>query len=56
MAQQLSGTPVLVLKEGSERARGKDAQSRNILAASAEEQPPAGGGYPGMYPGMEGGY
>ncbi|MEA2074354.1 MAG: thermosome subunit alpha [Euryarchaeota archaeon] len=33
MAQQLGGTPVLVLKEGSERTRGKDAQSRNILAA-----------------------
>jgi len=35
MAQQLGGTPVLVLKEGSERTRGKDAQSRNILAAKA---------------------
>ncbi|MBE0516548.1 MAG: TCP-1/cpn60 chaperonin family protein [Methanophagales archaeon] len=33
MAQQLGGTPVLVLKEGSERTRGRDAQSRNILAA-----------------------
>ncbi|MEA2032623.1 MAG: thermosome subunit alpha [Euryarchaeota archaeon] len=33
MAQQLGGTPLLVLKEGSERTRGKDAQSRNILAA-----------------------
>ena len=33
MAQQLGGTPVLVMKEGSERTRGKDAQSRNILAA-----------------------
>ncbi|MGC9444310.1 MAG: thermosome subunit alpha [Candidatus Methanospirareceae archaeon] len=33
MAQQLGGTPVLVLKEGSERTQGKDAQSRNILAA-----------------------
>ncbi|MCW3129664.1 MAG: thermosome subunit alpha [Methanophagales archaeon] len=30
---QLGGTPVLILKEGSERTRGKDAQSRNILAA-----------------------
>ncbi|MHC1611164.1 MAG: thermosome subunit alpha [Candidatus Methanospirareceae archaeon] len=30
---QLGGTPILVLKEGSERTRGKDAQSRNILAA-----------------------
>ncbi|MBN1762016.1 MAG: TCP-1/cpn60 chaperonin family protein [Methanomicrobia archaeon] len=33
MAQQVGGTPVLVLKEGSERTQGKDAQSRNILAA-----------------------
>ncbi|MEA2075695.1 MAG: thermosome subunit alpha [Euryarchaeota archaeon] len=30
---QLGGTPILVLREGSERTRGKDAQSRNILAA-----------------------
>ena len=30
---QLGGTPVLILREGSERTRGKDAQSRNILAA-----------------------
>ena len=35
MAQQLGGTPVVVLKEGSERTRGKDAQSRNILAAKS---------------------
>ncbi|HDS45246.1 MAG TPA: thermosome subunit [Methanomicrobia archaeon] len=33
MAQQLGGTPILVLKEGSERTQGRDAQSRNILAA-----------------------
>ncbi|MHA1300200.1 MAG: thermosome subunit beta [Candidatus Helarchaeota archaeon] len=30
---QLSGTPVLILKEGSERTRGNDAQSTNIMAA-----------------------
>jgi thermosome len=30
---QLGGTPVLILKEGSERTKGRDAQSRNILAA-----------------------
>jgi len=30
---QLGGTPVLILREGSERTRGRDAQSRNILAA-----------------------
>jgi chaperonin GroEL (HSP60 family) len=30
---QLGGTPILILKEGSERTRGRDAQSRNILAA-----------------------
>lgn len=29
---QLGGTPVLILREGSERTRGRDAQSRNILA------------------------
>jgi len=33
MGGQLGGTPILILKEGSERTRGKDAQSRNILAA-----------------------
>jgi len=33
MAAQLGGTPVLILKEGSERKRGRDAQSNNILAA-----------------------
>ncbi len=32
MAGQLGGTPVLLLKEGTERTRGKDAQSNNILA------------------------
>ena len=30
---QLGGTPVLILREGSERTRGRDAQSRNIMAA-----------------------
>lgn len=30
---QLSGTPVLILKEGTERSRGKDAQKNNISAA-----------------------
>ena len=30
---QLGGTPVLILREGGERTRGRDAQSRNILAA-----------------------
>jgi len=33
MAAQLSGQPVLILKEGVERRRGRDAQSTNILAA-----------------------
>jgi hypothetical protein len=28
----------------------------DVIAASAEEQPPAGGGYPGMYPEMGGEY
>jgi len=33
MAAQLGGTPVLILKEGSERTRGRDAQKNNIMAA-----------------------
>lgn len=32
---QLSGVPILILKEGSERRRGRDAQSNNISAAIA---------------------
>lgn len=35
MAGQLGGIPVLVLKGGSERTKGRDAQSRNINAAKA---------------------
>ena len=35
MAGQLGGIPVLVLREGSERTRGKEAQSTNINAAKA---------------------
>lgn len=35
MAGQLGGTPILVLREGSERASGRDAQSANINAAKA---------------------
>ncbi len=30
---QLSGTPVLILREGSERSQGRNAQSSNIMAA-----------------------
>jgi thermosome len=33
MSSQLSGQPILILKEGAERRRGKDAQSTNIMAA-----------------------
>ena len=33
--QQLSGTPILILKEGSERTAGRDAQRSNIAAAKA---------------------
>lgn len=33
MSAQLSGQPILILKEGGERKRGRDAQSTNILAA-----------------------
>ncbi len=32
---QLSGVPILILKEGSERKQGKDAQRNNIAAAKA---------------------
>src|SRR5512136_2719157 len=35
MAGQLGGTPVLILKEGSERTAGRDAQRSNIAAAKA---------------------
>ena len=31
----LSGVPIIILKEGSKRDTGKDAQRRNILAAKA---------------------
>ncbi|MCL6579808.1 MAG: thermosome subunit, partial [Candidatus Bathyarchaeota archaeon] len=31
--QQLTGTPVLILREGSSRSRGREAQHANILAA-----------------------
>ncbi|MBI4362408.1 MAG: thermosome subunit, partial [Euryarchaeota archaeon] len=35
MGGQLSGQPIFILKEGSERTRGREAQGRNILAAKA---------------------
>ena len=35
MAGQLGGVPILVLREGGERASGRDAQSANINAAKA---------------------
>ncbi|MDM7934996.1 MAG: thermosome subunit beta, partial [Methanothrix sp.] len=35
MAGQLGGTPILILKEGSQRTAGRDAQRSNILAAKA---------------------
>jgi hypothetical protein len=31
----LTGTPVIILKEGSKRETGKDAQKKNIMAARA---------------------
>ena len=31
----LSGVPIIILKEGSKRESGKDAQRKNILAAKA---------------------
>ncbi len=33
MTGQLSGQPILILKEGSQRTRGREAQSMNIMAA-----------------------
>ena len=30
---QLAGTPVLILKEGSKREKGREAQHANIMAA-----------------------
>ncbi|VVB62651.1 Thermosome subunit alpha [uncultured archaeon] len=35
MAGQLGGTPVLILKEGSQRTAGREAQRSNIMAAKA---------------------
>src|SRR5512136_2897731 len=35
MAGQLAGTPVLILREGSQRTSGKEAQRGNIMAAKA---------------------
>lgn len=35
MAGQLGGIPILVLKAGSERTKGRDAQIANINAAKA---------------------
>jgi thermosome len=33
MAAELAGTPVLILREGASRSRGRDAQHANIMAA-----------------------
>ena len=35
MAGQFSGTPIYILREGSERTAGRDAQRSNIMAAKA---------------------
>ncbi len=35
MAGQLGGQPIFILREGSERTRGRDAQNTNIMAAKA---------------------
>ena len=35
MAANLGGQPIFILKEGSQRTRGRDAQSGNIAAAKA---------------------
>ncbi|UCE44059.1 MAG: thermosome subunit, partial [Candidatus Bathyarchaeota archaeon] len=33
MSTELAGTPVLILREGASRSRGRDAQHANIMAA-----------------------
>ncbi|KCZ73705.1 thermosome subunit [Candidatus Methanoperedens nitroreducens] len=35
MAAQLGGQPIIILKEGTERIRGREARSNNIIAAKA---------------------
>src|SRR3974390_278658 len=35
MAGQFSGTPIYILREGSQRTAGRDAQRSNIMAAKA---------------------
>jgi len=35
LSQQLTGQPIFILKEGSSRTRGRDAQGNNIAAAKA---------------------
>ncbi|MBW6517061.1 MAG: TCP-1/cpn60 chaperonin family protein [ANME-2 cluster archaeon] len=35
MAGQLGGQPIFILREGTERSRGREAQSNNIMAAKA---------------------
>jgi len=35
MAAQLGGQPIFILREGTERSRGKEAQNNNIMAAKA---------------------
>ena len=35
MAQQQTGQPIIILKEGSTRTRGRDAQGMNLMAARA---------------------
>ncbi|MFZ3170164.1 MAG: TCP-1/cpn60 chaperonin family protein, partial [Candidatus Methanoperedens sp.] len=35
MAGQLAGQPIFILREGSQRTKGKEAQHNNIMAARA---------------------
>ncbi|MBU4454298.1 MAG: thermosome subunit, partial [Euryarchaeota archaeon] len=35
MAAQLGGQPIIILREGTERTRGKEARTNNIMAAKA---------------------
>jgi len=35
MAAQLGGQPIFILREGTERSKGREAQNNNIMAAKA---------------------
>jgi len=35
MSGQLAGQPIFILREGSQRTKGREAQNNNIMAAKA---------------------